>query len=119
MHWFLWLVWAAILVTILSAVGPTGLAIVWVFLSLSWPYFLGAFLSILCGSTATAAVLAADELWWRRAAFGLPALAGAALLAAWEPFTLWFAASGVGLAAWEHFKGLPSWMFDGERPPAS
>ena len=118
MHWFLWLVWAALLVAILSAVGPTGLAIIWVFLSLGWPYLLGAFLSILCGSTATAAVLAADELWWRRAAFGLPALAGAASLAAWEPVTLWFAASGAGLAAWEIFKGLPSWIV-GERPPAS
>ena len=117
MHWFLWLVWAAILVAILSAVGPTGLAIIWVFLSLSWPFLLGGLLSILCGFTV-AGMVAADDLWWRRAAIGLPALAGAASLAAWEPVTLWFAASGAGLAVWDHFKGLPSWIV-GERPPAS
>ena len=118
MHWFLWLVWAALLVAILAAVGPTGLAIIWVFLSLSWPFLLGGLLSILCGSTVAAAMLAADEVRWQRAAFGLAALAGAASLAAWDPVTLWFAAFGAGMAAWDHFKGLPSWIA-GERPPAS
>ena len=115
MRWFLWLAaGAALFVAFLSALGPIALAI----LSLVWPGILGGWLSILCGGTVAVAVLAAEDFWWRRAAFGLPALAGTALLAAWEPFLLWFAASGAGLAVWDIFKGLPSWIV-GERPPAS
>ena len=118
MHWFLWLAYAALLVAILAAVGPTGLGVVWFFLSLMWPAILGGLLSFVCGGAVAGAVLATDDVWWRRAAIGLPALAGVASLAAWEPFTLYLAAFGAGLIAWERFKGLPSWLA-GELPPAS
>ena len=118
MHWFLWLVWAALLVAILAAVGPTGIGVVWAFLSLMWPGILGGLLIFVCGGTVAAALLMPGDVWWRRAAFGLPALAGVAWLAAWEPSMLCLAAFGAGIAAWERFKGLPSWLV-GELPPAS
>ena len=114
MRWFLW---AAILVAILSAIGPIGRGIVLFYLSFALPAILVGWLGFGCGFMVVGVMLVADEVWWRRAAFGLPALAGIPLLAAWEPFTLYVAAFGAGMAAWEHFKGLPSWMFaDGIHP---
>ena len=118
MYWFYGLVWAALLVAILAAVGPTALGVVWFFLSLMWPAILGGLLSFVCGGAVAGALMPGD-VWWRRAAIGLPALAGIAWLAAWEPFMLCLAAFGAGIVAWERFRGLPSWLVGELPPPAS
>ena len=69
-----------------------------------------------CGAVAASAVVASDDLWWRRAAFGLPAAAGVWWLAAWDPLTLIGAALGAAVGVWGYFKESPA----GGRPsPAS
>ena len=120
-----WLGRFAFLVFILWMIGPVGVGIVGHLVSKAsfWALVGGTFASFTCGSFVAGALVAPDEVWWRRAAFGLPALAGVALLSAWEPVMLYLAASGAltaaGFAAWERFKGpIPDWVM-GEHPPAS
>lgn len=71
MNWFYGVVWAALLVAILSAVGPTALGIVWFFLSLMWPGILGGLLSLVCGGTVAGAMLATDDVWGSPTAIAL------------------------------------------------
>ena len=79
------------------------------------PIFLASIGACLCAVAVIAGVLAADDLWWRRAAFGLPGAAGVWCLAAWDPDTLIGAALGAAVGVWVYFTESPA----GERPPAS
>lgn len=80
------------------------------------PIFLACIGAYLCGAVAASAAVASDDLWWRRAAFGLPAAAGVWWLAAWDPLTLIGSAFGAAAGVWGYFKESPA----GERPsPAS
>ena len=114
-----WLGRLAFVIFMLWVIGPIGIGIVWHVASKAWfwAFVGGTFASFMCGTFVAGALLAPDELWWRRVAFGLSALAGVVALTAWMPVMLYMAAfgavTGVGVVAWERFKGpIP----DGAKP---